>query len=76
MTYMVDLAPRAEEALAELPAEGRQEVMETIAAALVQPESWPPPGGGDGALWFGPRSWVAFTAYLDGIEVYDLGWVG
>jgi hypothetical protein len=76
MTYVVDLVPQAEEALADLPTRGRQEIMETIAAALVQPASWPPPGGGGGALWFGPHSWVAFTAYRDGIEVYDLGWVG
>lgn len=76
MTYEVDLAPRAEKALAVLPDGGRQEVMETIAAVLVRPAAWPAPGGWDGAAMFGPRSWVAFTAYAKGIEVYDVGWAG
>ncbi|WP_234390015.1 hypothetical protein [Streptomyces sp. MMG1533] len=65
-----------EEALDGLPEHGRQEVMEVIAAALVRPGSWPSPGGWDGAVWFGPRSWVAFTAFAGGIVVYDLGWAG
>ncbi|WP_405909582.1 hypothetical protein OG742_37270 [Streptomyces sp. NBC_00828] len=76
MSYRVDVAVRVEEALAELPDEGRQEVMETIAAVLVRPGVWPEPGGWDVALLFGPRSWVAFAAYLDGIDVVDVGWVG
>lgn len=76
MTYEVDLAVRAEEVLNELPEHGRQEVMEVIAAVLVRPRAWPPLGGWDGAVVFGPRSWVAFTSYLGGIEVYDMGWAG
>jgi hypothetical protein len=76
MPYMVDLAPRVEEALEEIPANGRHEVMEVIATVLVRPESWPAPGGRNGALRFGRQSWVAFTAYGDGIEVYDVGWAG
>ncbi|MEU8034482.1 hypothetical protein AB0C13_38960 [Streptomyces sp. NPDC049099] len=76
MPYSVDLAFRVEEALAELSENGRQEVMETIAAALVGPGSWPAPGRWDGVLRFGSRCWVAFTAYDDGIEVYDVGCVG
>ncbi|MCI3277604.1 hypothetical protein [Streptomyces cylindrosporus] len=76
MPYEVDLAFRVEEALADLPERGRQEVMEVIAGVLVRPDSWPAPGGWAGALAFGPRSWVAFTAHLDGIEVYDAGWAG
>lgn len=73
MTYRVDLAFRVEEALAELPDKDLQDVMETIAAALVRPETWPTPGGWHGALHEGTRCWVAFTAYDDGIEVYDIG---
>ncbi|MEU2718503.1 hypothetical protein [Streptomyces sp. NPDC007205] len=38
--------------------------------------SWPVPGGWDRGLRFGWRCWVALTAYVDGIEVYDAGWVG
>ncbi|MEU1935048.1 hypothetical protein ACH49O_19060 [Streptomyces coeruleorubidus] len=76
MPYEVDLAVRVEDVLDDLSSEGRQEVMETIAAVLVRPESWPAPGGWEGALAFGPRSWVAFTAYLGGIQVYEVGWAG
>lgn len=74
--YRVDLAFLVEEALAGLPEEGRREVMETIAGAVVRPSAWPAPGGWAGAFAFGPRSWVWFTAYLDGIEVLDVGWAG
>ncbi|MEU8678627.1 hypothetical protein [Streptomyces sp. NPDC048560] len=70
----VDLASHAEATLDELPEDGRREIMETIAAALVRPYSWPEPGGWRGALVFGPRSWVWFTAFLGGIEVIDLRW--
>ncbi|MER6980923.1 hypothetical protein [Streptomyces carpinensis] len=50
MPYRVDLAFQVEETLEELPEEGRQEVMQTIAAALVETESRQAPGGLDGAL--------------------------
>lgn len=76
MTYVVDLAPQVEKALAEMPEDGRQEVLQTIAAALVRRDMWPTLGGWDGALWFGLRSWVVFVAYADGVDVLDLGWVG
>ncbi|WP_053748023.1 hypothetical protein [Streptomyces sp. MMG1533] len=76
MPYEVDLAVRVEDALDELPQEGRKEVMETIASALVRPGEWPQPGGWHGAVVFGPRSWVCFTAFLGGIEVIDVGWAG
>lgn len=76
MTYRIDLSIRAEDALAELPNEGRQEVMETIAAALVRRDEWPAVGGWDAALRFGPRSWITFAAYPDGIDVLDFGWAG
>ncbi|GLP72066.1 hypothetical protein TUSST3_86840 [Streptomyces sp. TUS-ST3] len=76
MSYEVDLAVRVEDVLDDLPAEGRREVIETIAAALVRPELWPAPGGWDGTLTFGPRAWVAFTSFLGGIQVYDAGWTG
>jgi hypothetical protein len=72
--YTVDLAVRAEDALDELPAHARHEVMEVIASVLVQQSSWPPPG--EAALAFGPRSWVVFVAYLDGIDIDDIGWAG
>lgn len=76
MTYRVELAVRVEDALAELPGEGRQEVMETIAQALVRRDAWPEPGGWEAALWFGPRTWVAFIASLDGIDIVNMGWAG
>ena len=50
--------------------------MEAIAAVLVRPGTWPTPGGWDGAVGFGTRSWAAYTAYADGIQVYDVGWAG
>jgi hypothetical protein len=74
--YEVDLAIRAEDTLEEVSPQGRQEVMETIAAALVRPREWPEPGGWHAATVFGPRSWVSFTAFLGGIEVIDVGWAG
>ncbi|MDC0773906.1 hypothetical protein [Streptomyces sp. HD] len=76
MPYEVDLTPRVDDAPTEVAEDGRQEVMEVIAAALVRREAWPTPGW-DGTLWSGPHSWVAFTAYTDdGIEMYDVGWAG
>ena len=65
-----------EEALANLSVKGQQEIFETIAETLLRPDSWPPPGGRHGALCWGSQSWVAFAAYADGIEVYDMGWAG
>ncbi|TQJ55968.1 hypothetical protein [Streptomyces sp. SLBN-115] len=76
MPYTVDLAFRVEETLDDLSEDGRQEIMETIAAALVRPDWWPEPGGWRGAFVFGPRSWMWFTAFLGGIEVIDVGWAG
>jgi hypothetical protein len=74
--YEVGLAIQAEDALQALPPQGRQEVMETIAAVLVRPREWPEPGGWHASVVFGPRSWVSFTAFLGGIEVSDVGWAG
>lgn len=74
--YRVDLVFRVEDVLACLPEEGLREVMETIAAVLARPGSWPPPGGWAGAYRFGARAWVWFAAYPDGIEVLDVGWAG
>lgn len=76
MTYRVDLSIRAEDALDELPDDGRGEVLETIAEALVHRGRWPRLGGWDAALWFGPRSWIMFAAYPDGIDILDFGWAG
>ncbi|MFF5984397.1 hypothetical protein ACFY78_36700 [Streptomyces olindensis] len=74
MPYRVELAIQVEDALAELPEEGRREVMELIATALVRPEAWPAPGGWDAATLFGPWSWITIAAYRDGIDVLDIGW--
>ncbi|MGW4107536.1 hypothetical protein [Streptomyces sp. NPDC004976] len=71
----MDLSVQVEDALKELPAEGRG-VMEVIAAALTRRGSWPAPGGWDGAMQRGRRAWVAYAAYGDGIEVYEVGWTG
>lgn len=73
MTYRVDLAVEVDEALAELYRDGRQEVMELIAAALADPNSWPARGGWDWGLRSGARLWIMFTAYQDGIDVIALG---
>ncbi|MER6632255.1 hypothetical protein ABT301_29245 [Streptomyces sp. NPDC000987] len=76
MVYEVDLTVGVEDALDGLPEDGRREVLEVIAGVLVRPGGWPPAGGWDGAVWFGPRSWVAFTAFTGGIAVHDFGWMG
>ncbi|MEU6222262.1 hypothetical protein [Streptomyces sp. NPDC047042] len=76
MSYRVELWLRVEETLAGLPEEGCREVMELIAAALVAREAWPAPGGWEIAERFGPRSWIAFSAALDGIDIVGVGWVG
>ena len=55
MTYRVELAVQVEDALATLPAAERQEVIATIAAVLVQPDTWPELGGWDVAVRSGPR---------------------
>ncbi|MEU6351017.1 hypothetical protein ABZ896_17030 [Streptomyces sp. NPDC047072] len=47
--------------------------MELIAEVLVDPNSWPAPGGWVWTLRTGPRLWIMFTAYLDGIEVISIG---
>ena len=73
MTYRVELAVQVEDTLATLPAEEHHEVMATIAAVLVQPDTWPEPGGWDIAVRSGPRLWVGFAAYLDGIDIVSLG---
>jgi hypothetical protein len=65
-----------EEALDELAEDDRREVMESIAAALVQRDVWPAPGGWAAATRSGPSLWITFAAYLDGIEVLDLGRLG
>jgi hypothetical protein len=72
----VELSLQAEDALAELPEEGRREVMELIATALVERETWPAPGGWETAERFGPRSWITFTAYRDGIDIVRVGYAG
>ncbi|MFJ6392804.1 hypothetical protein ACIQJT_34980 [Streptomyces sp. NPDC091972] len=73
MTYAVNLEFDVEKALATLSDDDQREVMELIAAALVAPDSWPALGGWDGVLRSGPRMWIMFTAYLDGIDVVAIG---
>lgn len=73
MTYAVDLALDVEKDLAKLSVDDHQEVMQLIAAALVDPNSWPVPGGWNWALRSGPQLWIVFTAYLDGINIVGLG---
>ena len=68
MTYRAQLAVQVEDTLATLPAAERHEVMATIAAVLVRPDTWPERGGWDVALRPGPGWWVRFAAYLDGID--------
>src|SRR2546429_3263163 len=76
MPQVVGLAFRVEGAWPSFRKDGRQEVMETIAAGVVRQDAWLAPGGWDGALWFGPWSWIGFVAYRDGIDVVDVGWGG
>ncbi|MEU6496854.1 hypothetical protein ABZ890_41875 [Streptomyces sp. NPDC046984] len=40
---------------------------------LVWTDVWSRPGGWDAALWFRARSWVAFAAYLNVIDVEYVG---
>lgn len=54
MTYTVDLALDVEMALATLSDDDHQEAMELVAAALVDPNSWPVPGRWDRALRYWP----------------------
>ncbi|MCX5336864.1 hypothetical protein [Streptomyces sp. NBC_00140] len=73
MAYRADLAVQVDEALMGLSDDDRQEVMELIAEALVDPNSWPAPDGWTWALRAGPRMWMVFTADLDGIDVLAIG---
>lgn len=73
MTSTVGLALDAEMALATLSDDDHQEVMELVVAALVDPNSWPLPGGWDWGLRWGPRLRIVFTVYLGGIDVVALG---
>ncbi|MFJ1695699.1 hypothetical protein ACIOHC_11195 [Streptomyces sp. NPDC088252] len=73
----VELEWLAAEVMAELPtADGRDEVRALIADVLRCPELWPAPGGEELADVFGGSCWVTVVAYLDGIEVRDIGWCG
>ncbi|MFE7276905.1 hypothetical protein [Streptomyces sp. NPDC057623] len=76
MSYEVELAPWVEEVLEGLAGGDRQEVMGSIAAALVRSKAWPAPGGWAAATLCGQSWWISFAAYRDGIEVLDLGRVG
>ncbi|MGW7712152.1 hypothetical protein [Streptomyces sp. NPDC054771] len=65
----------AVEALAELPDDqARAEVRQLIHDVAADPSSWPAPGGEDVVDLFGARCWVTVAAYVDQVEVRDIGW--
>jgi hypothetical protein len=67
----------AAEAIAELPStQARDEVQALIAELVQDPTQWPAPGGEEVANVVGSRCWVSVVAYLDEIEVRDIGWCG
>ncbi|MGQ4486031.1 hypothetical protein ACN6LM_002386 [Streptomyces sp. SAS_281] len=51
-------------------------MVQPLLAEKVGRPNRPAPGGEEVAEAFGPSSWSVFIAYLDGIEVRDVGWLG
>lgn len=73
----VQLEWLALEVLAELPNAGaRSEVEALLDEVAGCPWAWPAPGGEECVDFFGSRCWVSVVAYLDGLEVRDVGWCG
>ncbi|WP_329167825.1 hypothetical protein OG939_35955 [Streptomyces sp. NBC_01685] len=67
----------AVEVLDELPSdEARAAVQGLLVDVARRPEWWPQPGGEEVAEVFGALCWVSIVAYLDGVEVRDVGWAG
>lgn len=67
----------AAEAMEGLPSAGaRAAVQDLLFDIAGRPEWWPTPGGEEVAEAFGPLCWVTFVAYLDLVEVRDVGWAG
>ncbi|WP_326734025.1 hypothetical protein [Streptomyces sp. NBC_01022] len=67
----------AAEVMEGLPSsEARAEVEVLLTDVAARPEWWPRPGGEEVADAFGVQCWVSFVAYLDGVEVRDVGWAG
>ncbi|MYS32867.1 hypothetical protein K388_07134 [Streptomyces sp. KhCrAH-43] len=66
----------AAEVMNELPPGARTAVQDLLDETAGRPDRWPAPGGEEVAEVFGPLCWIVFVAYLDGIEVRDVGWLG
>ncbi|WP_327349685.1 hypothetical protein OG772_20610 [Streptomyces sp. NBC_01321] len=67
----------AAEVMHGLPSdEARTVVNGLLAEVSARPGWWPEPGGEEFAEAFGSRCWVSFVAYVDEVEVRDVGWVG
>ncbi|MFF8717139.1 hypothetical protein ACF07T_37780 [Streptomyces sp. NPDC015184] len=65
----------AEEVMAGLPSAGaRAEVQDLLVDVAGHPGRWPAPGGEEVLDAFGARCWISCVAYLDGLEVRDIGW--
>ncbi|WP_274562421.1 hypothetical protein [Streptomyces spiramyceticus] len=76
MRYRVDLDLTAEQVMAELPTDAaRWEITALIETVWREPETWPPPDGQQLGEAFGPRCWIVYVAYRDGIEILDVGWL-
>ncbi|MGW2478063.1 hypothetical protein [Streptomyces sp. NPDC001665] len=65
----------AVEVMNELPPEAKPAVQNLLTEVGRRPDRWPAVGGEEAAEAFGPSCWVVFVAYLDGIEVRDVGWL-
>lgn len=72
----VELEWLAAEVVAGLPPVGREEVRVLLDDVARRPEEWPAPGGEEAVDVFGGRCWVTVVAYVDGLEVRDVGWCG
>ncbi|MET7344646.1 hypothetical protein [Streptomyces sp. NPDC005547] len=66
----------AVEVMKELPPEAIRAVEQLLADVAGHPDRWPAPGGEEAAEAYGKSCWIVFVAYLDGIEVRDIGWLG
>ncbi|MFB8084956.1 hypothetical protein [Streptomyces sp. NPDC055992] len=60
----------------ELPPEAHRAVQQLLAKVAGRRDLWPVPGGEEAAEAFGRECWVVYVAYLDGIEVRNIDWLG
>ncbi|MFD5786844.1 hypothetical protein ACFWH1_09440 [Streptomyces sp. NPDC127037] len=65
----------AVEVMKELPREAHGAVQQLFTEVAGRPDWWPAPGGEEAAEAFGSECWIVYVAYLDGIEVRDIGWL-